>query len=217
MRTLDRILADLGWMLAWLIGRSLRWEEEGLGHLAAARGSGRPILFVFWHNRLLHVCYRISRERLVMMVSRSRDGDIIARVALDQGIASVRGSSFRGGASAARALARAMKERGVCGGVTPDGPRGPRYVVQPGAILVAKLAGALIVPVALGFSRRKVFASWDAFQFAWPFARARLVFGEPMAVPEGADAVAVEVLRADLQRRLTAVTEAADRPFARSA
>jgi hypothetical protein len=213
VRTLDRILADAGWALAWLIGRSLRWEEEGLRHLAAARASGRPILFVFWHNRLLHICYRIAREGLVMMVSQSRDGDIIARVAHDQGIASVRGSSSRGGTAALRALARAMKERGLCGGITPDGPRGPRYVLQPGALLAARLAGALIVPLALGFSRKHVFSSWDAFQLPFPFSRARLVFGEPVSLPGGEGGAAFEERRADLERRLMAVTSEADRPF----
>ena len=215
MKTRDRLLADAGWGLAWLIGRSLRWEEEGREHLAAARASGRPVLFVFWHNRLLHACYRLSREPLVMMVSQSRDGDIIARVAHDQGISSVRGSSSRGGTAALRALARTMKERGLCGGITPDGPRGPRYVLQPGALLAARLAGALIVPVGLGFSRKKVFASWDAFQLPWPFARARLVFGEPVDPPAAAGAAALEASRADVERRLLAVTQAADRPFPR--
>jgi lysophospholipid acyltransferase (LPLAT)-like uncharacterized protein len=211
VRTLDRVVADAGWALAWLIGRSLRWREEGREHLAAARATGRPILFVFWHSRLLHVCYRIARERLVMMVSASRDGDLIARVAHDQGIASVRGSSTRGGTAALRALARAMRERGLCGGITPDGPRGPRERLQPGALVAARLAGALIVPVGLGFSRKKVFASWDGFQLALPFARARLVFGDPVAPPSG-DAAALEAARADLERRLSAVTAAADRP-----
>ena len=213
MRTLDRFLADAGWALAWLIGRSLRWEEGGREHLAAARASGRPILFVFWHNRLLHTCYRLARERLVMMVSQSRDGDIIARVAHDQGIASVRGSSSRGGTAALRALARTMKDRGLCGGITPDGPRGPRYVLQPGALLAARLAGALIVPLALGFSRKHVFSSWDAFQLPFPFSRARLVFGEPVSLPGGEGGAAFEERRADLERRLMAVTSAADRPF----
>lgn len=214
MHARDRILADVGWAAAWIVGRSLRWEEEGREHLAAARASGRPILFVFWHNRLLHICYRLSRERLVMMVSQSRDGDIIARVAHDQGIASVRGSSSRGGTAALRALARAMKEQGVCGGITPDGPRGPRYVLQPGALLAARLAGALVVPVALGFSRKKVFASWDGFQMPWPFCRARLVLGEPVPPPAVEGGAAFEARRADLEGRLRAVTELADRPFA---
>jgi lysophospholipid acyltransferase (LPLAT)-like uncharacterized protein len=212
VRTRDRVLADAGWAIAWGIGRSLRWTEEGRERLAAARAGGRPVLFVFWHSRLLHVCYRLAGERLVMMVSRSRDGDIIARIAHDQGIASVRGSSSRGGTSALRALARAMKEQGLCGGITPDGPRGPRERLQPGVLLAARLAGVPIVPVGLGFSRKKVFASWDGFQLAWPLARARLVFGEAVEPPEG-DGAAFEPARADLERRLVEVTAAADRRF----
>jgi lysophospholipid acyltransferase (LPLAT)-like uncharacterized protein len=212
VRTRDRILADAGWALAWVIGRSLRWREEGGENLAAARASGRPVLLVFWHNRLLHACYRLARERLVMMVSQSRDGDIIARIAHDQGIAAVRGSTSRGGTAAIRALARAMKEHGRTGGITPDGPRGPRCVLQPGALLAARLAGALIVPVGVGFSRKKVFASWDAFQLPHPFARARLVFGDPVEPPSG-DGAAFEAARADLERRLNEVTAVADRTW----
>ena len=147
-----------------------------------------------------------------MMVSQSRDGDIIARVAHDQGIAAVRGSTSRGGTGAIRALARAMKEHGLAGGITPDGPRGPRCVLQPGALLAARLAGALIVPVGLGFSRKKVFASWDAFQLPSPFARARLVFGEPVEPPAG-DGATFEWRAIELEGRLNEVTAASDRPF----
>ena len=217
MKTSDRLLADAAYLAVVALGKTLRLTEEGREHVAAARATGRPILFVFWHNRLLYLGYLLARERLVIMASRSRDGDLIARVAHDHGIAAVRGSTSRGGRMAARALARAMRERGLAGAITPDGPRGPRCVLQPGALLVARLAGALIVPVALGFSRKKIFSSWDAFQLPWPFARARLVFGEPVSLPDVEGAAAFEECRADIERRLMAVTEAADRHFFRPA
>jgi len=213
MRLGDRLLADAANLLVDLIGATLRFEEVGRERLAAARAGGRPVLFVFWHNRLLYVCYRLAPEGLAMMISRSRDGDVIARVAAHHGIPAVRGSSSRGGGGAARALARTMKERGIAGGITPDGPRGPRCVLQPGAILVARLARAAIVPVAIGYSRRKVFASWDRFELPAPFARARLVFGDPVEVPEGLGGEGLERFRADLERRLDEVTAEADRPF----
>jgi len=213
VKTSDRLLADLAYLVVVALGKTLRLTEEGGEHVAAARATGRPILFVLWHNRLLYLGYLLARERLVIMASRSSDGDLVARVAHDHGIAAVRGSTSRGGALAARAMARAMRERCLAGAITPDGPLGPRYVLQPGALLVARLAGALVVPVALGFSRKKVFSSWDAFQLPWPFARARLVFGEPVSPPDTEGAAAFEACRADVERRLTAVTAAADRPF----
>lgn len=212
MKTSHRLLADTAYLAVVALGKTLRLTEVGSEHLDAARATGRPILFVFWHNRLLYLGYLLARERLVIMASRSSDGDLVARVALDHGIAAVRGSSSRGGALAARALARAMRERSLAGAITPDGPLGPRYVLQPGALVVARLAGALMVPVALGFSRKTVFSSWDGFQLPWPFARARLVFGEPVSPSDG-DGAAFEESRADLERRLMAVTEAADLPF----
>lgn len=213
MKTSDRLLADSAYLAVVALGKTLRLTETGRENVTAARATGRPILFILWHNRLLFLGYLLARERLVIMASSSRDGDLIARVAHDHGIAAVRGSTTRGGALAARGLARAMRERSLAGAITPDGPRGPRHVLQPGSLLVARLAGALIVPVALGFSHKKIFASWDAFQVPWPFARARLVFGEPVSPPVLAGAVAFEECRLDVERRLLAVTEAADCPF----
>lgn len=211
MKTADRFLADGAYGAVVALGATLRFSEIGREHVSAARATGRPLLFVLWHNRLLYLGYRLARERLVIMASRSRDGDLIARVAHDHGIVAVRGSSSNGGAAAARALARVMREGALAGALTPDGPRGPRYRLQPGALLVARLAGAMIVPVALGFSRKTVFSSWDAFELPWPFARARVVFGEPVSAPEVEGSAAFEERRADLERRLMAVTEEADR------
>ena len=213
MKTSDRLLADTAYLAIVALGKTLRLTETGREHLNTARATGRPILFIMWHSRLLFLGYLLACERLVIMASRSRDGDLVARVAHDHGIAAVRGSTSRGGGLAARALARAMRERSLAGAITPDGPRGPRCVLQPGSLLVARLAGALIVPVALGFSRKVIFSSWDAFQLPWPFARARLVFGEPVSLPDVEGAAAFEASRADIERRLTEATDAADRLF----
>jgi hypothetical protein len=217
VRTRDRLLADAAYLAGAALGKTLRFTEEGRGHVAAARAAGRPPLFALWHNRLLYLGYRLARERLVIMVSRSRDGDLIARAAHDYGIAAVRGSSTRGGAAAVRALARAMREHGFAGFVTPDGPRGPRYRLQPGVLLVARLAGVSIAPAAIGFSRQWVFRSWDGFLLPKPFAAARIVYGEPFAPPAEADAAGVEAARVALEERLNEVTARADRPFSRDA
>jgi hypothetical protein len=210
VRTRDRLLADAVYLAAVALGKTLRFSEEGRENVEAARAAGRPPLFALWHNRIFFG-YRLARERLVIMASRSADGDLVARVAHDRGIAAVRGSTSRGGAAAARALARAMRERGLAGAVTPDGPRGPRCRLQPGVLLVARLAGALIVPAAIGYSRKWVFNSWDGFLLPKPFARARVVFGAPFAPPAGADPAAFEAARVELENRLNEVTEEADR------
>ena len=104
MRTLDRLLADIAYLAVVALGKTLRLTETGREHVNAARATGRPILFVMWHSRLLYLGYLLARERLVIMASRSRDGDLVARVAHDHGIAAVRGSTSRGGALAASSV-----------------------------------------------------------------------------------------------------------------
>ncbi|HEY5999545.1 MAG TPA: hypothetical protein VI078_09650, partial [bacterium] len=94
-----------------------------------------------------------------------------------------------------------------------DGPRGPRYRLQPGVLLVARLAGAAVVPAAIGFSRHWTFRSWDGFLLPKPFARARVVYGEPLVPPADGGDAAFEAARLELERRLNEVTERADRPF----
>lgn len=76
------------------------------------------------------------------------------------------------------AAARRMRQDGLCGCVTVDGPRGPRHEVKEGAIFLAGRAAAPIVPIRLFMTRRKVFRSWDRFQLPWPFSRVAMVCGD---------------------------------------
>jgi lysophospholipid acyltransferase (LPLAT)-like uncharacterized protein len=208
----DFLLPPAASLLIKLVALTLKLEMVGREHLDQLRGQKQSVLFAFWHNRLLFVCYFLRRENLTMMISQSRDGELIARVARHFGIGSMRGSSSRGGLRAVAELAGIMTE-GRNGGITPDGPRGPKYEVQIGALLAAKKAGAPILPVSINFSRKKIFNSWDRFRFPLPFARAVLVFGEPLAVPEHARGETLERLRVELEGRLKQVTEQSDRHF----
>ncbi len=147
-----------------------------------------------------------------MMISKSRDGERIARVARHFGIDSIRGSSSRDGLRAIGELVRVVRNGGN-GGITPDGPRGPKYQVQAGVLLAAKKSGAPILPVSINFERKKIFASWDRFRFPYPFARTVLVFGPPFFVPPDAQGERLERLKEELERAIMAVTEEADRYF----
>ncbi len=212
-RMVDLLLPPTASLLIKLVALTLKLETVGQDRLRGLRGQKQSVLFAFWHNRLLYVCYFLRRERLTMMISQSRDGEIIARVARHFGIDAIRGSSSKGGLRAVAELAGVMMG-GANGGITPDGPRGPKYEVQIGALLAAKKAGVPILPVSIGFNRQKIFNSWDRFRFPLPFARAVLVFGEPFAVPKDARGEALERLRGEFEGRLKQVTEESDRYFA---
>ena len=94
---------------------------------------------------------------------------------------------------------------------TPDGPRGPRHVVQPGVIQAARLARIPIIPVAFGASRSRRLRSWDRFLVPLPLARGLFVYGDPIEVPRDADEAALEAARAALEAALDGATVRAER------
>jgi lysophospholipid acyltransferase (LPLAT)-like uncharacterized protein len=155
-----------------------------------------PVIIAFWHNRLFlmapyyeHYC----RGRTALtLISRSRDGQFMSDVAARFGIKAARGSSSRHGASAALTALRAAHDEKVDIVITPDGPRGPRYQVQPGVLRLAQATGRPIITITTNLQWKKVLRSWDRFQVPLPFSRCELIAGEPIFVPEGASEAELE-------------------------
>ena len=135
------------------------------------------------------------------MISASKDGALLSAVLRKFGVVAVRGSSSRRGPQALLELT-SQAERGSDLAITPDGPRGPRYVVQEGVISLAQVTGLPIVPVTWNTSRKICVKSWDRFQIPLPFARCEMVLNQPIVVPRGASEADREKLRAELERSL---------------
>jgi hypothetical protein len=173
---------------------------------------GRWIIISFWHQRLLMMPFLRHTGRVGMMISQHRDGEFIARAVRQFGIESVRGSTTRGGLSALRGMIRVFRS-GANLAITPDGPQGPKHVVQIGVIELARQTGAPILPVTYSASRKKVFGSWDHFIVPLPFCRVAYLWGEPLLVPGDADKEGMEECRRLLQERMRKITEEADRFF----
>lgn len=177
---------------------TLRLRHHGDGQLRAWEREGKPFILAFWHRHLLLMPYAYRGRRISVLVSQSRDGELIARTVARLGIDSSRGSSSRGGMAGMRALLRK-----AAGGwdiaFTPDGPRGPLREVQPGVILAAAATGLPIQPVAIAASRAKLLRSWDRFLVPLPFSRVHFVYGEPLAVERRGN---LEAATAELKRRL---------------
>jgi lysophospholipid acyltransferase (LPLAT)-like uncharacterized protein len=171
------------------------------------------IIFAIWHNRLslaliLYLRYVARRDRgrkLVALVSASRDGGLLARVLELFEVQPVRGSSSRRGAQALREMV-SWGERGHDLAITPDGPRGPRYVVQEGVVSTAQLTGLPIVPVAYQLHWKFCVKSWDRFQVPLPFTRCDITVGRVVRVPREATDAEREALRAQLEAELRAIT-----------
>jgi len=144
------------------------------------------------------------------MASRSRDGELVARFVPRFGFKTVRGSTTRGGSDALRRLARLLRW-GQEVAVVPDGPLGPRGVVQSGVIALARITGVPILPLAFSAFPAWRLRSWDEFLIPKPFARATVCFGPPLWVPADADRAQQEALRKELEGQLSELTSRADR------
>ena len=143
-----------------------------------------PAIACTWHEDLFSIIALslVSGVRPVSIISQSRDGELITRVAGKLGITAARGSSSRGGMKALKAMRRHIVEQGMTGSITVDGPRGPRRKVKEGAIYLAHKIGARILPVRASVKHKKTFNSWDKFQLPMPFTRVDYVFGEPYSI-----------------------------------
>lgn len=172
-----------------------------------------PAIYCVWHNRLA-LCLVAYWDRaqtlnrtpgLAAMVSASRDGGFLAAVLECFEVQPVRGSSSRRGPQALLELTT-WAERGYDLAITPDGPRGPCYVVQDGVMSLAQLTGLPIIPFTYNLNWKIRVKSWDRFQIPLPFSRCEMVFGGPVYVPREATDAEREVLRQRLESLLRGMT-----------
>lgn len=173
-----------------------------------AVNNARGVIGLTWHNRLLFFAPAVPRpirKRTVAVVSASRDGQYIADFLKQFGIGSLRGSSSRRGANALLGAIHAINEKKNVA-FTPDGPRGPRYVLKPGPIMLASKCGAPILPVALNASRYWQFKSWDGFQIPKPGAKLTMIIGEMISIPPDLDADGIEKWRKIVEDALNSIT-----------
>jgi hypothetical protein len=145
------------WLVGWLgkglvdlIFKTMRIRVVGL-EKARAEIESRRFIFAFWHSRILMASYLFKGWGGVTLVSKSKDGEIITQILQRQGQETIRGSTSRHGVRAMAKLIKALKEEIRPGGMVPDGPRGPRFKVQPGIITLAQKTG---YPFALSVQQR---------------------------------------------------------------
>ena len=149
---------------------------------------------------------------LKILISRHRDGELVTRTVRYFGLGTIRGSSTRGGIAGIKGLVRAL-QKGYDVAIAPDGPRGPRYKVQPGVIQVAKLSGRPIFPFTFSATPRKTLHTWDRFILPFPFSRGVFVWGDPIWVNHAEGEKGMERKALLLEKRLQEITEFADHYF----
>lgn len=170
-------------------------------------------IYAIWHNRLalsmkMYCGFVAAKHRskgLAAMVSASKDGGFLAAILECFHVQPVRGSSSRRGPQALLELT-GWAERGYDLAITPDGPRGPKQVVQQGVMALAQLTGLPIIPVSCFLSSKIRARSWDSFQIPLPFSRCDVIFEKPVVVPREASDDERERLRVHLENVLRSIT-----------
>jgi hypothetical protein len=199
------LLGLTGWLRATHASMDVAFELPDPG--VNARWCRRPLLYAFYHEMLMFpACYHA--RFVTTLVSRHRDGEYITQVVRLLRGKVVRGSTGRGGVQAVRQLLRAGRLGHLA--VTVDGPRGPRRVVQPGAVYLASRAGLPVVPLGFAYRRCRRAGSWDRMAVPYPFTVARGVSGLPREIPPDLGREGLEAARCRIQQELDAVQARAE-------
>jgi len=195
------------WLITWTgflilrtLGPTIRfaisWEEGSPGSLES-----RPFVYSFWHSCMLPAMYLWRNLKIRVMSSDSFDGEYTGRIMQKFGFVKVRGSSSRFAVKALLGMRREL-EQGWIVAFTLDGPRGPRQVVKPGPVLLARATGVPMAMFHIALSDAWVLNTWDRLMIPKPFSRALMRVGRTIAVPEDADDAQREEALGKLQASL---------------
>lgn len=219
----QNILAALG--AAWIrfVYATGKYEHVNEAVAQAHWDANTPFIGTFWHNRLFLIIHGWrSGGKVYTLISRHGDGQLITDVMGHMGVDVVRGSAAsmgkkrkdRGGTAAFLEMISVLKGNASIG-FTPDGPKGPRYRAKDGAVMLAKLSGAPILPATYSAKRAIVLDSWDRFMIPLPFSRGVYLWGNPISVPADADDAMLEQKRLELEEEMIRITAEADRMMGR--
>jgi hypothetical protein len=190
-----------------LVYRTTRWQLLGVDGGAFTAPPGQAVILAFWHERLplAALGWRLAARhvgdvggrRAQVLISRHRDGRLIADTVRPFGIDVVHASSSKGGAAGLRQMLRILAGGGVAV-ITPDGPRGPARQAAQGVAQLAAMSGVPVLPCAVASSRMKLAGSWDRMRIPLPFARGYAVVGAPVVAARDDAMAALPLITAGL-------------------
>ncbi len=187
---------------------TLRYSVNGKSGIIQPEIDPKPVIFALWHNRIFTMppiwLHTGGKNRsTVVLTSASRDGTTLATAMEVFGIGSIRGSSSRRAVAALIGMKKALLEgKDVC--VTPDGPKGPRYQIQPGLLKIAQTTGSDIIPIHIQYSSAWRLSSWDRFVLPKPFSKVIVTFDGPISIPKSLTEAEFETATENLEKCLLA-------------
>ncbi len=193
----------------------------GEEHLNNLRQAGQPAIICYWHQMHIFCVWLMFAQiregmKVGFLISPSVTGEVPTAIARRRGAQVLRGSSTRSGGQALRDMYQAVTKGGISPVMTADGPKGPLHEFKPGALLLARMTGAPVVPMVYAAERCRNWNSWDEFIVPRPFSRIAIAIGEPVTVPKDLAVDALEPLQREMEQRMAELMEQAQATFSRS-
>lgn len=174
-------LSIIGYIAITFIGLTSRIHIINHGVIEKLKAEKRNYIYAFWHGRQLFLVYSHRWRGICILISQSKDGQLITNITKLFGFRAARGSSTRGGMRALAELIRQAKQNAILA-FTPDGPKGPYRQVQTGVLYVAQKTGLPIIPLTFSARRKKILNTWDRFVIPYPFNEIIVANGNPIYV-----------------------------------
>ena len=179
------ILRFLGYfVLTYLVDvlcKTLRITEKNKEAIDELKNQNKNYVLAFWHGSMLLPWYKHRKQNMVALTSKSKDGDLLAKVLKHWKYRVIRGSSSTGGDVALGIMVDYAKNNHSIT-ITPDGPRGPRHKMKAGAVITAKKSGLPLILVGVGIKKNRPLNSWDKFEIPGLFTRTMLIYSDPIYV-----------------------------------
>jgi len=163
--------------------KTLRITEKNKIVIDELEKADKNYVLAFWHGSMLLPWYIHRRKKMIALISKSKDGDLLAKVLKNWKYGVIRGSSSTGGDVALGIMVDYGKNKHSIT-ITPDGPRGPRHKLKAGAVIAAKKSGLPLILTGVGIENKKALNSWDMFSVPKLFTKASLIYSDPIYVDE---------------------------------
>ncbi len=141
----------------------------------------KKYILAFWHGTMLLPWYLHGNPNVAALISKSKDGDLLAKILKHWNYNVVRGSSSTGG-DIALAIMIDFAKNDYSITITPDGPRGPAHKFKAGAVITAKKSEVPLILAGVGYQKKKVLSNWDKFEVPYFFSKAKIVYSEPIFI-----------------------------------
>jgi len=158
--------------------KTIRVNDEAIKKLD---DENKNYILAFWHGTMLLPWYLHGNPKCAALISKSKDGDLLAKILKHWNYNVVRGSSSKGG-DIALAIMIDFAKNDYSVTITPDGPRGPAHKFKAGAVITAKKSKVPLILAGVGYKKKKVLSNWDKFEVPHFFSKAKIIYSEPIFI-----------------------------------